>query len=774
MGVVTPGASTPDELWELLSGEGNVFGESRLYDAGSFYSADPAAEDRSYTRSSGSIGDFTPHPALRKEMTDGTVPSREPTALWLRHCLYHALDGVARTADDRHFAAFGYTADGSQHLEHSLVRSGYERLLRETGAELIAAGTAGGTVSGTRSIAAQLAARYPDPDGNAAEYLPHRVGRNAIGGLLPGQTEVVMVDTACSSALYGLDLARKALCEGSCDVAVSGGAFAFSARTLVLFAKLTGLSRSGLVRCFDRHADGVVFSDGAAVLVLKLLGRARADGDRVLGVIDRVGLSCDGRGKAIYAPNPAGQELALRRAHPDGTESVGWVIAHATGTQAGDSSELASLQAVAGDGPPALLSSNKAIVGHTGWAAGSVSLVQALVGLDRGEAPPQRYLREPVAALAGSRFQPPPGPAKLPTGPAWQVGVSAFGFGGTNAHVVLSPPDLPVNGARPARPETDIALVGWAVDLPGDPGIGQLVNWLRGQGPAPERSFGDGFPLPDITKVRLPPTSMRSMDRTQLMVLRAAGRLSASVRRACEEHRDAVGVIAAHMGPTRLAVQYALRCYLGDLRQAVGPTAVTDVVAARVRALVPPSSEDSFPGTMPNIISARLAAAGNYRGLNLTVDTGPDAALDAVRTAERYLRHGDLDIALIACVNGNSTPELAEILGCLPTGLAEGGFIFALARKPTAVAWKLPVLGLARTSLGPVTPSTRPRMLKPLAGAGRTYLGADGAVALLAGLLARSPVRIGSTLNWGVRLDVGPEPIARGHIGDTGPPLSGP
>ncbi|MEQ0565507.1 SDR family oxidoreductase [Amycolatopsis sp. NEAU-NG30] len=721
MGVVTPGANDPDELWRTLGGDRHVFGEPALYDITSFHSPDPEAEDKTYTRQSGFITGFRPHPRLAAELRDGTVPSRESTALWLRHSLYTALDGVTTGAADRFFAAFGYTADGSQELEERLVLSGAGRRL-------------GGTTEALR-------ARYDRLGEPASEFLPHRVGRNAIHGLLPEETELLMVDTACSSALYSVDLGIKALRVGDADIAVCGSAFAYSARNLVLFSKLHGLSRSGEVRSFDRDANGVLFSDGAGVVVLKRLARARADGDTVLGILEGTGLSCDGRGKAIYAPNAAGQAIALRRAYRaagTGPDTVGWVIAHATGTRAGDSTELASLHEVAADGPRALLSSNKPIVGHTGWSAGLVSLVQALQGLRHGVVPAQRYLRTPIPALDGSRFVPPSGPAELPAAPR-RVAVSSFGFGGTNAHLVVTdtPREIPV----PPPADEDVVLLGWSADVPGRIDV---ERWLCGTGPAPEPGFGDEYPLPAFDEVRLPPATLRNMDRTQIMLLRAAARLDAPVREACTRLRDTTGVVAGHMGPTRRAVHYALRCYLTDVQRCAGRE--LPELAEAVRALVPPSTEDAFPGIMPNIIPARLAAQLDLRGLNLTVDTGPDSGLDALRTAERHLRQGDLDLALVAGVNGNSTPELVDVLGDVQ--LAEGAFLTVLARESTAAELGLPILARIATGHGPGTPRTPAD--------GPTYLGADPIVELLRMVTAGRAGRIGSTRAHGPYADVRP------------------
>jgi NAD(P)-dependent dehydrogenase (short-subunit alcohol dehydrogenase family)/3-oxoacyl-(acyl-carrier-protein) synthase len=758
MGVVTPGANTPEELWRVLNGSEHVFTEPAGFDIDSFQSDDPDVEDRTYTRRSGFITRFEPHPALRAELDAGTAPCVESTTLWLRHSLLQALEGVGRTAEDRYFASFGYTADGSQDLEEHLVLSGYTRRLGFDPEE-------------------RLAKRYLRPYAPASEFLPHRVGRNAFRGLLPEQTEVVMVDTACSSSLYAIDLGVKALREGTCDTAVCGGAFAYSARNLVLFSKLRGLSRTGEVRSFDRDASGVLFSDGAGAIVLKKLSRARADGDRVLGVIDSVGLSCDGRGKAIYAPNPAGQVHALRRAY-DKSEvdpaTVRWVVAHATGTQAGDSTEVATLEQVLGAGPPALLSSNKPVVGHTGWTAGVVSVVQVLSGLARGVVPAQAYLRNPLPSLENSRFTPPVTATPLPSGTPRRAAISSFGFGGTNAHLVLSDqPHGTVNSPSPT--DDEVVVVDWAADVPGD--ATDVLGWLRGTAAAPPPGFGDEYPLPGFDEVRLPPTTLRNMDRTQIMLLRAAARLDAEVRDVCTELRDTTGVIVGHMGPTRRAVHYALRCYLGDLRAVLhDDEAAVQRVADAVRALVPPSTEDAFPGIMPNIIPARLASLWDFHGLNSTVDDGPDSGLTAIRCAERYLRHGDLDLALVAGVSGNTTPEFVDVLataGPRTDVVGEGAFIAVLARKATAQARGLPFLATISTALGSSDVDSRARRVTPLNDCGRTYLGADGMVALLARLVGPGGrATVASTADWGPQVTIDVERSETG-IGTPSMPASG-
>ncbi|WP_225732653.1 SDR family oxidoreductase, partial [Nocardia sp. JCM 34519] len=439
MGIVVPGASNPEQYWDELISGADLFEPAppQRWHSDSFYSADGAGEDKSYSRHGAFIRDFQPHQVLAEELRDGK--EMEATTLWLRHSVLQAMDSVRRRRGDRVSFQAGYTADGNQHLEEATVVSGVLRRLRTALAQR-------GVPDADRMAARaekRLRTRYPRSVGETSRFFPHRVGHNAITGVLPADTDVVMVDTACSSSLYAVDIGAKGLLENRYDIAVCAGAFAVGPRGSVLFGKLNGLSRMGEVRALDRTADGVLFSDGAATVVLKRLSRARADGDRVLGTITAFGSSSDGKGKAIYAPSAAGQELAIRRALSGTDRTPDWIIAHATGTPAGDVTEFGTLRNSFDSARPIRVTSNKSVIGHTGWAAGTASLIQVLLGFQHETITPQhRYTSPPDEFALDS------GDLAIPTSPVpWVASdaprvasVSGFGFGGTNAHLVVTEP----------------------------------------------------------------------------------------------------------------------------------------------------------------------------------------------------------------------------------------------------------------------------------------------------------------------------------------------
>ncbi|WP_125777417.1 SDR family oxidoreductase [Antribacter gilvus] len=708
-GLAVPGASSPEELAELLERGPDMMIPipADRWDNERFWTPDGSDEDKTYSARSGFITDLRPHPAVAAEL--GVEPGSgvgagpvgtEYTTLWLRHSLRQALDGVTLRDEDRLSFVVGYTADGSQHLEEATIRAAVRTRI---GAAIEKLGVDDDRARRLDAAVDQVVAeRYPRGGIDPLWLQPHQVAHRAMHGVLPQDTETLVVDTACSSSLYSLDIGMMGLLEGRHDVAVCGGAFAVGPRGSVLFAKLNGLSRSGHVRSLDAGADGVLFSDGAGVVVLKTRARAEADGDSVLATVSSVGTSSDGKGKAIYAPSPAGQVRAVERAFSGDLDAVrpDWIVAHATGTPAGDQAELTTLSEFFGPGSPIQVTSNKSVIGHTGWAAGAASVIHAVQSMHRGTIPAQAQFSSRREAPAGDALEVPTEPVPWPAsdGPR-TVAISGFGFGGTNANLILTDPSATSNirATRPPSPRSRIAVVAAATHVPGQDDEAPVADPLA-------TTFGDTYPLPPFSSVRMPPGALRAIDRCQLMVLQAGRKTLDQIAPVWEELRDDIGVFIGHAGSTRNAMLYATRCYRDDLAEAADAVdaglrsdaaAALSSVVDEVRGLCPPSSEDTFPGMMPNVIAARVANYYDLHGPNMTIDTGLAAGAGAIDVASRYLRSGRLEIALVGGINGNTTPELAAMVpGMVGDGvLAEGCFMIALTTEERAAAAGLSVLG---------------------------------------------------------------------------------
>lgn len=739
MGLAVPGASSPGEFWALLGRGAELFTEPPpdRWSADDFCDPDPRAPDKSYQRRSGYLTGFTPHPRLAAEL-DVDDPALDLTMLWLRHSLHQSLEGVARRSGDRFSLSVGYTADGSQHLEEAMVLGAVRNALRAGAADGI---DAADLEPGERAVGQLLARGGP----GVQAFAPHRVVADAVRGVLPADCLLHVLDTACSSSLYAVDLGARDLATRRADIAVCGGSFALTPSTPVLFSKLKGLSPSGVVRSLDQRADGVLFSDGAGLVVLKRLSRALADGDTVHGTIAGIGLSADGKGKAIYAPSRTGQALAVRRALAKaGAEpsEVGCIIAHATGTPAGDAAEFAGLrECYAAAARPIPVTSNKSLVGHTGWTAGVVSVIHLLLALRHERIPAQyRYTAAPAAfgAESGSLTiprEPGPWPAE-PGGKPRTGAVSAFGFGGTNAHVLLREYRPGASGIPSAGTVQDdeVVVVGWSGHLPGTHGLDDVQSWARGERTLP-LSFGDGYPRPPFERFRMPPGTVRALDRAQLMLVESTQRLEPRVLDAFRRSGEQAGVVVGHMGPTRHAQLYHLRTHLDAVQRVLGSAGGDGPLTKAayrfrdlVQGLIDAPTEDSFPGEMPNLIASRLSNYFDLRGLNMTVDAGEASLVEALDVAFGYLAAGDLDAALVGGVNGNTLPEwivpLRALLGWPDDReAAEGSFLFALARRAVAEREGLPVLAvLDRGAMGATARPAAP---------GPSFLGGEGGAELV-------------------------------------------
>jgi acyl transferase domain-containing protein/NAD(P)H-dependent flavin oxidoreductase YrpB (nitropropane dioxygenase family)/NAD(P)-dependent dehydrogenase (short-subunit alcohol dehydrogenase family) len=277
---------------------------------------------------------------------------------------------------------------------------------------------------------------------------------NVIAGRIANRLDLggvnYTVDAACASSLAAVDVACKELALGTSDMVIAGGADLHNGvNDYLLFASVHALSPSGQCKSFDRSADGIVLGEGVAALVLKRLSDAERDGDRVYAVIKGMGASSDGKSLGLTAPRKEGQTRALERAYDRAGISpaeVGLIEAHGTGTVVGDKTELGTLTDFFGaDGAVphgCSIGSVKSHIGHTKCAAGLAGLIKASLALYHRVLPPTGNLESPNLS-----YDPGSSPFVFRTNAApWlsdkrHAGVSAFGFGGTNFHAVLTAHD---------------------------------------------------------------------------------------------------------------------------------------------------------------------------------------------------------------------------------------------------------------------------------------------------------------------------------------------
>jgi acyl transferase domain-containing protein len=256
----------------------------------------------------------------------------------------------------------------------------------------------------------------------------------------------VAVDTACSSSLVALHLACQSLRTGESDLALVGGVnLVLSPVGAIGYTRSGLLARDGRCRAFDANASGLVRGEGVGALVLKPLGAARRDGDPVRAIVRGSAVNQDGRSNGLVAPNRWAQEQVLRRAYAQAGVAPGemdYVEAHATGTLIGDRIEALALGRVLGEGrdgrAPCAIGSVKTNIGHLEAAAGIAGVIKVVLALQHQTLPASLHFAEPSPYIPWSEL---PLEVQREAGPLVNrpalAGVSAFGFGGTNAHVVL-------------------------------------------------------------------------------------------------------------------------------------------------------------------------------------------------------------------------------------------------------------------------------------------------------------------------------------------------
>ncbi|MFI9511455.1 polyketide synthase Pks13 [Nocardia sp. NPDC052566] len=277
----------------------------------------------------------------------------------------------------------------------------------------------------------------------------------------------VTVDTACSSTMVAVHQAVRALREGDADLALAGGVNMMLAPMVTLgFDQGGGVAKNGRIKAFSADADGMVRSEGAGLVVLKRLADAERDGDRILAVVKGSAVNNDGRSNGLLAPNPDAQADVLRRAYRDAgikPSSVDYIEAHGTGTPIGDPIEADALARVVGRGrdedKPALLGSAKTNFGHLESGAGAASLAKVVMAFQHGVIPPNINftLPSPYIPFEQAHLKVVEQATEFPrySGTA-TVGISGFGFGGTNAHVVLQEyVPTPVEAVAPAPADAD-------------------------------------------------------------------------------------------------------------------------------------------------------------------------------------------------------------------------------------------------------------------------------------------------------------------------------
>jgi len=304
----------------------------------------------------------------------------------------------------------------------------------------------------------------------------HSIAANRLSYSLDLRGPSMAIDTACSSSLVAMHLACDSLRKGESDVALAGGVNLILAPELTItFSQARMMAADGRCKTFDEKADGYVRGEGCGVVVLKRLAQAQQDGDPVLAVIRGSAVNQDGRSNGLTAPNGLAQQAVIRQALELAGVQPGdldYVEAHGTGTPLGDPIEVQALGAVLGEPRSAEhvvgLASVKTNIGHLEAAAGVAGIIKVVLAMQNQLLPAHLNLKtvNPHLPLAGTPLQILTSPRPWPQRATPRLaGISSFGFGGTNAHIVLSEPPAVAN-KPPAERERPLHLLTLSARTP--------------------------------------------------------------------------------------------------------------------------------------------------------------------------------------------------------------------------------------------------------------------------------------------------------------------
>ncbi|MEB3222562.1 MAG: beta-ketoacyl synthase N-terminal-like domain-containing protein [Candidatus Sericytochromatia bacterium] len=638
---VLPGALDPAALWDALLAGKDLTGPAprsrwrvRPEDVLSTGSAERAHHDRGgYV--SGFEQLFDPN-GFRVPATE--IVGLDPLTRWVLHTGREALGQVAGGVDGRRAGAvlgnLSLPSEGlSAFAERAWLADQPPGVLPPDAAD----------VAGVPR---------PDPRDRFMSGYPALLLARALGL----QAGAIAIDAACASSLYALKLACDKLADGEADVMLAGAVNRADDLFLHMgFTSLQALSPSGRSRPFHREADGLLPAEGAAFVALKRLEDAERDGDRILGVIRGIGLSNDGRATGLLVPDSRGQERALVAAYAQAGWSpttVGMVECHATGTPVGDATELATLGRVFAGSHDVPIGSLKGNLGHPITVAGMAGLLKILSSFEAGVRPPNVPVDDPTPALQGTPFRLLQEPSPWPEGQPRRAALSAFGFGGNNAHLLVEAWDgatASAGASAPFSPVGPIAVVGLGARVGDGDHAGDLAHAVFGETGALPHARALELPVKGL---RFPPADLLAALPQQLWMVAAAEEALAGVVPVARERAGVYVGMQCDASIARYGLRWRLPAMVARWRDAGLATPFADAWLAEAREQANPAlTAAGVLGTLPNVVANRLNSQLDWGGLGFAVSAEELSGPAALALACRALRARELDVAVVGAVD---------------------------------------------------------------------------------------------------------------------------
>ncbi len=698
-----PNADTPEQFWQNLLDKKDsrtTIDEQKLGADVASYRGEQGQSDRFYCDKGGYIQNFT-FDSSGYQLSPEQLEGLDDSFLWALDTSRKALLDAGIDILDSHSAKLARTgvimgtlsfptARSNElflPLYHSAVEKALQNKLSNDDFRLAPFNGASGQ-------------NTQNPQNGAIAHNASKVVADALG---LGSAQLSL-DAACASSVYSLKLACDYLSTGKADMMLAGAVSGADPFFINMgFSIFHAYPEHGISAPFDTNSKGLFAGEGAGVLVLKRLEDAERDGDKIYAVVNGIGLSNDGKGQFVLSPNSKGQIQAFERAYecsdirPDTIEVI---ECHATGTPLGDKVELTSMERffedkLAGTSAP-LIGSAKSNLSHLLTAAGMPGIMKMIFAMQTGQLPPSINLSTPISSpdgLFGSHSLPTqvtPWPVKE-VNPERHAGVSVFGFGGCNAHLLLESysSDTPKQAQKvaPTPAPISLAVTGIASHFGSLASINALNHAIASDGhgfthlpdnrwkgldkhpellarfgleQVPQGSYVDGFEL-DFLRFKLPPNEDDRLIPQQLMLMKVADEAINDAQLKAGQKVAVLVAMETELELHQFRGRVNLHTQLADSLQDMGVELDSDEYQAletlAMDSVLDAAKLNQYTSFIGNIMASRIASLWDFNGPAFTISAGDQSVSRALDVAENLMSQEHLDAVVIAAVDLSGSIE---------------------------------------------------------------------------------------------------------------------
>ncbi|MCL1088475.1 3-hydroxyacyl-[acyl-carrier-protein] dehydratase FabA [Shewanella profunda] len=702
-----PDADNPQTFWQNLLDKKDSrtqISREKLNANPTDYQGVQGQSDRFYCDKGGYIQHFQ-FDAKGYQLPESAFDGLDESFLWALDCSRKALQDAGIAPNDTVLARTGIvmgtlsfpTARSNElflPLYHQTVEKALQNKLNQSAFQLADFGNPVNDLN-TNSQALNVA-------NGAVAHTASKLISDALG---LGGTQLSL-DAACASSVYALKLACDYLTTGKADMMLAGAVSGADPFFINMgFSIFHAYPDHGISAPFDSNSKGLFAGEGAGVLVLKRLEDAERDGDNIYAVVSGIGLSNDGKGQFVLSPNSKGQVQAFERAYSAANTlpaNIEVIECHATGTPLGDKVELASMERffedkLAGSAVP-LIGSAKSNLGHLLTAAGMPGIMKMIFAMRSGRLPPSINLSAPISSPKGL-FSAKNLPTELHAWPdkagndRRHAGVSVFGFGGCNAHLLLESYAANTNkkneqpAAAVSYQHTPLNIIGLASHFGPLSSINALDNRISAKQDAfiplpakrwkgldkhpeilanfglpsvPQGAYIDQFDF-DFLRFKVPPNEDDRLISQQLLLIKVADE---AIRDANLKPGGKVAVLVAMETELELHQfrgRVNLHTQLADSLKKQGITLTQAEYLALEKiamdSVLDAAKLNQYTSFIGNIMASRIASLWDFNGPAFTISAAEQSVARCIDVAENLLSQESLDAVVIAAVDLSGSLE---------------------------------------------------------------------------------------------------------------------